>query len=63
MLEADLNIHSDAVGGTGLGFLVFVNTHQGKWCSQKWLTHWLQKGIVKDITFLGFFPILVPVTI
>lgn len=32
-------------------------------CVQKWPSDWTQRGTVKDITFLEFFPILVLITI
>lgn len=58
MIEAELKIHYNASGRKGFG--VF---YQGRCCAEKWSLDWILKGIIKDITFLEFFPILIAETI
>lgn len=55
-LEDTLQVHSDAAGS--LGFGVFFDN---RWCAQRWPTSWANSGILRDLTFLELFPILVAV--
>lgn len=56
IIGADLKVHSDGLGGKD--FRIF---YQGRCCAHKQPPNWTQTGIVKDITFLEFFPISVAV--
>ena len=53
-----LQVHSDAAGS--LGFGVFYNN---LWCAQRWPPDWEASGLLRDLTFLELFPILVAVYI
>ncbi|XP_054835512.1 uncharacterized protein LOC129329840 [Eublepharis macularius] len=57
-LGTALQVHSDAAGS--LGFGVFF---RGWWCAQPWPPSWASAGVLRDLTFLEFFPILVAVSI
>lgn len=54
LLEAELQVHSDAAGG--LGFGVYF---RGRWCASAWPDRWVELGLTRDITFLEFFPVVV----
>ncbi|XP_054843036.1 uncharacterized protein LOC129334764 isoform X1 [Eublepharis macularius] len=56
LLEAELQVTSDASGSTGFG--VYFRRH---WCAEQWPPDWLASDLVRDLTFLEFFPILVAV--
>ncbi|XP_053143522.1 uncharacterized protein LOC128341261 [Hemicordylus capensis] len=58
LLEADLQVHSDAAGGAGFG-LYF----RGRWCAAPWPRDWFERGVTRDLTFLELFPIVVAVHI
>lgn len=58
LLRADFQVHSDAAGGHGFG-LYF----RGHWCAQPWPDTWLESDIIRDLTFLELFPLVVAVHI
>lgn len=37
------------------GFSLFGD---GKWCAEQWLRSWAEQRITRDLTFLGFLPIV-----
>ena len=55
-----INLFTDSAGGENRGFGIFF---QGKWAQACWPEHWLETGILSDITFLELFPIVVAVNI
>nr|XP_034965330.1 uncharacterized protein LOC118082278 isoform X1 [Zootoca vivipara] len=55
-LRVDFQVHSDAAGS--LGFGVYL---KGRWCAQHWPPEWRGKPLIRDLTFLEFFPIVVAV--
>ncbi|XP_077790723.1 uncharacterized protein LOC144328926 [Podarcis muralis] len=55
-LQSDFQVHSDAAGS--LGFGVYF---RGQWCAQHWPASWQGKPILRDLTFLEFFPIVVAI--
>ncbi|XP_067318612.1 uncharacterized protein [Anolis sagrei] len=57
-LGSELQVQSDASGSIGFG--VFL---QGHWCTAKWPDSWKKGNLLRDLTFLEFFPILVAVRI
>lgn len=57
-LRADLQVHSDAAGGHGFG-LYF----RGRWCSEHWPANWVMSDVIRDLTFLELFPLVVAVHI
>lgn len=57
-LKDTLQVNSDATSSIGFG--VFFNN---RWCTQRWPTGWAQTGILRDLTFLEFFPILVALSL
>lgn len=58
LLEAELQVMSDAAGSSGFG--VYFRKH---WCAADWPRAWVQAGWVRDLTFLEFFPIVVAVRV
>ncbi|XP_054843457.1 uncharacterized protein LOC129335043 [Eublepharis macularius] len=56
LLEAELQVTSDASGSTGFGVYF-----RGHWCAEQWPAEWAGQGLTRDLTFLEFFPILVAV--
>ncbi|XP_061470916.1 uncharacterized protein LOC133379514 isoform X1 [Rhineura floridana] len=56
LLEAELQVHSDASGSFGFG-VIFGDS----WCHGSWPETWVQEGLVRDLTLLEFFPIVVAV--
>ncbi|XP_053161001.1 uncharacterized protein LOC128349104 [Hemicordylus capensis] len=56
LLEAELQVQSDAAGG--LGFGVYF---RGRWCAERWPAAWVASVVTKDLTFLEFFPIVVAI--
>ncbi|XP_053105446.1 uncharacterized protein LOC128324664 isoform X1 [Hemicordylus capensis] len=58
LLEAELQIQSDAAGGHGFGLFF-----RGRWCASRWPPAWIEMGVTRDMTFLEFFPIVVAVHI
>lgn len=58
LLEAELQVHSDAAGSAGFGIYF-----RGHWCAQEWPNDWHAAGLTRDLTFLEFFPIVVSVYI
>lgn len=58
LLEANVQVHSDAAGVCGFG----IYCH-GRWCTAPWPEEWFTSGITKDLTFLELFPIMVAVHI
>ncbi|XP_054839956.1 uncharacterized protein LOC129332750 [Eublepharis macularius] len=56
LVGAQLQVASDASGSTGFG--VFFRGH---WCAEQWPREWDESEVVRDLTFLEFFPILVAV--
>lgn len=57
-LSKALQVRSDAAGSLGFGVLF-----GDWWCAQRWPDHWAQSGILRDLTFLEFFPIMAAVYI
>lgn len=53
-----MQVHSDAASGTGFGIF-----WEGKWCAEKWPSAWSEQDLIRDLTFLEFFPILVAVVL
>lgn len=58
LLEASLQISSDASGSVGFGVYF-----QGRWCAQRWPSSWFESGLTRDLTFLEFFPLVVAVNL
>ncbi|XP_053106618.1 uncharacterized protein LOC128325152 isoform X1 [Hemicordylus capensis] len=56
LLEADLQVQSDAAGGFGFGVYF-----RGRWCAERWPAAWVASGVIRDLTFLEFFPIVVAI--
>ncbi|XP_053164753.1 uncharacterized protein LOC128350441 isoform X1 [Hemicordylus capensis] len=56
LVEAELQVHSDAAGGAGFGVYF-----RGRWCYGCWPVGWERAGITRDLTFLELFPIVVAV--
>ncbi|XP_061488169.1 uncharacterized protein LOC133387438 [Rhineura floridana] len=56
LLEAELQVCSDASGSCGFG-VIFHDS----WCHGSWPQSWAQSGLTRDLTFLEFFPIVVAV--
>ena len=55
-----LELYTDSAGGNDLGFGIYFG---GKWAHGRWPTSWAACEILKDMTFLELFPVLVAVTI
>nr|XP_008117750.1 PREDICTED: uncharacterized protein LOC103280454 [Anolis carolinensis] len=55
-LRDALKVSSDASGSVGFG--VYFN---GQWCTERWPVQWSSAGVLSDLTFLEFFPIVVAV--
>lgn len=53
LLEAKLQINSDAARGLGLGVYF-----RGHWCAEVWPERCVELDITRDITFLEFFPVV-----
>lgn len=53
-----LQLYTDAAGSQGFGAYF-----QGHWANAPWPAHWIQQGVVKDITFLELFPIVLAIRI
>lgn len=49
-----MQITSYASGSVGFGVYFW-----GHWCAEEWPREWLESEIVRDLTFLEFFPLLV----
>ncbi|XP_061466237.1 uncharacterized protein LOC133377049 [Rhineura floridana] len=56
LLEAELQVHSDASGAFGFGVIL-----HDSWCHGSWPQGWTLAGLTRDLTFLEFFPIVVAV--
>ncbi|XP_053159366.1 uncharacterized protein LOC128347977 isoform X1 [Hemicordylus capensis] len=56
LVEAELQVHSDAAGGAGFGIYF-----RRRWCYGRWPDGWERAGITRDLTFLELFPIVVAV--
>ncbi|CAJ0927872.1 unnamed protein product [Ranitomeya imitator] len=52
--NTDLDLFTDASGG-----IVFGAFFGGRWCAARWPEEWFVNGLVKNITLLEIFPILV----
>jgi hypothetical protein len=50
----------DSAGGQNRGFGIYF---QGKWAQKGWPKDWIKMGILKDITFLELFPVVVALCI
>jgi hypothetical protein len=50
----------DSAGGQNRGFGIYF---QGKWAQKGWSKDWEKMGILKDITFLELFPVVVALCI
>ena len=57
-LGTTLQVQSDAAGS--LGFGIYFNI---RWCTQRWPAEWRETGILRYLTFLEPFLIVVAVTI
>lgn len=55
-----LNLFCDSAGGSDKGFGIYFN---GKYCQACWPPHFEKRGILKDITFLELFPVVVALEI
>jgi len=55
-----LHLFTDSAGGEGRGFGAYFS---GRWAYGTWPTAWAKTDILKDITFLEYFPILVAISI
>ena len=55
-----LQLFTDRSGGIGNGFGIFFNN---KWTHRKWSAHWVENEILRDITFLELFPVVVALEI
>jgi hypothetical protein len=51
-----LELFTDSAGGQNRGFGIYF---QGKWVQKCWPKLWEEMGILKDITFLKLFPVVV----
>jgi hypothetical protein len=51
-----LELFTDSAGGQNRGFGIYF---QGKWTQKCWPKLWEEMGILKDITFLELFPVVV----
>jgi hypothetical protein len=51
-----LELFTDSAGGQNRGFGIYF---QGKWVQKCWPKEWEEMGILKDITFLELFPVVV----
>lgn len=58
ILEAELRVHSDAVGA--LGFGVYFRGH---WCAKCWPKALRCRSVTAEFTFLELFPLVVAVHI
>lgn len=56
LIEAELQVCSDATGGMGFGVYFW-----GRWCAEPWPDNWKLDGITSDLTFLKLLPIVVAV--
>ncbi|XP_077182618.1 uncharacterized protein LOC143832292 [Paroedura picta] len=56
-LRGDLQVHSDAAGGAGFGVL-----YRDRWCAKQWPAWWGAE-LLRDLTFLEFFPLVVAVVL
>ena len=52
----DVQLFTDSAGGSELGFGAYF---AGKWTCAHWPQSWIERDIVKDITVLEMFPLLV----
>ena len=57
-LENSLQVHSDAAGSLGFGVI-----YNNCWCARRWPLEWEAAGLLRDLTFLELFPIVVAVYI
>ena len=55
-----LELFTDSAGGQNRGFGIYF---QGKWAQKCWPKLWEEMGILKDITFLELFPVVVALCI
>ena len=55
-----LELFTDSAGGQNRGFGIYF---QGKWVQKCWPKEWEEMGILKDITFLELFPVVVALCI
>lgn len=55
-----LQLFTDRSDGIGNGFGIFFNN---KWTHGKWSAHWVENEILRDITFLELFPVVVALEI
>jgi hypothetical protein len=55
-----LELFTDSAGGQNRGFCIYF---QGKWAQKCWAKEWEEIGILKDITFLESFPVVVALCI
>jgi hypothetical protein len=53
-------LFTDSAGGQNRGFGIYF---QGKWAQKCWPKLWEEMGILKDITFLELFPVVVALCI
>jgi hypothetical protein len=55
-----LELFTESAGGQNRGFGIYF---QGKWAQKCWPKLWEEMGILKDITFLELFPVVVALCI
>ena len=55
-----LQLFTDRSGGIGNGFGIVFNN---KWTHGKWSAHWVENAILRDMTFLELFPVVVALEI
>jgi hypothetical protein len=55
-----LELFTDSAGGPNRGFGIYF---QGKWAQKCWPKLWEEMSILKDITFLELFPVVVALCI
>ena len=55
-----LELFTDSTGGQNRVFGIYF---QGKWAQKCWPKLWEEMGILKDITFLELFPVVVALCI
>ncbi|XP_062599327.1 uncharacterized protein LOC134260800 [Saccostrea cucullata] len=55
-----VQLFTDSAGGERGGFGIYFG---GKWAGGQWPQHWGSVGILRDMTFLELFPVLVALTL
>ena len=52
----NLELYTDSAGGKGRGFGIYF---QGKWTHELWPDSCLETPLIRNISFLEFFPVVV----